>query len=175
MSPVIEEHARARLITDGPLTRPVPVDLRYDPADERRTVHIGLPDGTDWAFGRDLLERGLRTPIERGAVRVWPCGRTQLIVELHSTDGVEVFQFEIRTLIRFLARTRTQTPAASPDADRTPPQPPSRTTRPETSRAARTDTSRTARTDTSRTTRPDESAQQEEGATQERGAQPAHG
>ncbi|MGW6464251.1 SsgA family sporulation/cell division regulator [Streptomyces rubiginosohelvolus] len=168
MSPVIEEHARARLITDGPLTRPVPVDLRYDPADERRTVHIGLPDGTDWAFGRDLLERGLRTPIERGAVRVWPCGRTQLIVELHSTDGVEVFQFEIRTLIRFLARTRTQTPAAPPDADRTP-QPPSRTTRTETP-------SRTAHTDTpSRSTRPDESAQQEEGATQERGAQPAHG
>ncbi|MET9769233.1 SsgA family sporulation/cell division regulator [Streptomyces sp. NPDC006415] len=132
MSPVIEVHARARLITDGPLTRPVPVDLRYDPADERRTVHIGLPDGTDWAFGRDLLERGLRTPIERGAVRVWPCGRTQLIVELHSTDGVEVFQFEIRTLIRFLARTRAQTPATPvtsatrPDAGREP-QPPSRT------------------------------------------------
>ncbi|MGW8490038.1 SsgA family sporulation/cell division regulator [Streptomyces sp. NPDC055886] len=135
MSPVIEVHARARLITDGPLTRPVPVDLRYDPADERRTVHIGLPDGTDWAFGRDLLERGLRTPIERGAVRVWPCGRTQLIVELHSTDGVEVFQFEIRTLIRFLARTRAQTPAtAAPGTPGTPsdagrePQPPSRTT-----------------------------------------------
>ncbi|MGW3299510.1 SsgA family sporulation/cell division regulator [Streptomyces rubiginosohelvolus] len=163
MSPVIEEHARARLITDGPLTRPVPVDLRYDLADERRTVHIGLPDGTDWAFGRDLLERGLRTPIERGAVRIWPCGRTQLIVELHSTDGVEVFQFEIRTLIRFLARTRTQTPAASPDADRTS-QPPSRTTR--------TDT---PRTDTPRTTRPHKSAQQEEGAPQESGAQPAHG
>ncbi|MFD4750700.1 SsgA family sporulation/cell division regulator [Streptomyces rubiginosohelvolus] len=167
MSPVIEEHARARLITDGPLTRPVPVDLRYDPADERRTVHIGLPDGTDWAFGRDLLERGLRTPIERGAVRVWPCGRTQLIVELHSTDGVEVFQFEIRTLIRFLARTRAQTPAAPPDAGRTP-QPPSRTTRPETSRTTRPDTP-------SRTTRPDKSAPQEEDATQERGAQPAHG
>ncbi|KUJ68350.1 SsgE protein, partial [Streptomyces albus subsp. albus] len=132
MSPVIEVHARARLITDGPLTRPVPVDLRYDPADERRTVHIGLPDGTDWAFGRDLLERGLLTPIERGDVRVWPCGRTQLIVELHSTDGVEVFQFEIRTLIRFLARTRAQTPATAPDTGReAPPRPPSRTTRPE--------------------------------------------
>ncbi|NEB40901.1 SsgA family sporulation/cell division regulator [Streptomyces sp. SID14515] len=127
MSPVVEVHARARLITDGPLTRPVPVDLRYDPADERRTVHIGLPDGIDWAFGLDLLERGLRTPIERGAVRVWPCGRTQLIVELHSTDGVEVFQFEIRTLMRFLARTRAQAPAAPKDSGRGP-QPPSRTT-----------------------------------------------
>ncbi|MFD8728157.1 SsgA family sporulation/cell division regulator [Streptomyces sp. NPDC059611] len=128
MSPVIEEHARARLITDGPLTRPVPVDLRYDPAEDPRTVHITLPGGTDWAFGRDLLERGLRTPIERGAVRVWPCGRTQLIVELHSADGVEVFQFEIRTLIRFLARTRAQAPATASDA--APEKRPSRT-RPE--------------------------------------------
>lgn len=129
MSPVIEEHARARLITDGPLTRPVPVDLRYDAAEDPRTVHITLPGGTDWAFGRDLLERGLRTPIERGAVRVWPCGRTQLIVELHSTDGVEVFQFEIRTLIRFLARTRAQAPAtAAPPSDGTPEKRPSRTT-----------------------------------------------
>ncbi|MFJ8249796.1 SsgA family sporulation/cell division regulator [Streptomyces sp. NPDC094466] len=151
MSPVIEVHARARLITDGPLTRPVPVDLRYDPADGRRAVHIGLPDGTDWSFGRDLLERGLRTPIERGDVRVWPCGRTQLIVELHSTDGVEVFQFEIRTLIRFLARTRAQTPPATPpDAGREP-QPPSRTTRPE------------------------RGTQAERGARTERGAQPARG
>ncbi|MEW1614710.1 MULTISPECIES: SsgA family sporulation/cell division regulator [unclassified Streptomyces] len=128
MSPVIEEHARARLITDGPLTRPVPVELRYDPADERRTVHIGLPDGTDWAFGRDLLERGLRAPIERGAVRVWPCGRTQLIVELHSTDEVEVFQFEVRTLIRFLARTRAQAPAEATPSDGAAEKRPSRTT-----------------------------------------------
>ncbi|MET9094174.1 SsgA family sporulation/cell division regulator [Streptomyces cyaneofuscatus] len=128
MSPVIEEHARARLITDGPLTRPVPVDLRYDATEDPRTVHITLPGGTDWAFGRDLLERGLRTPIERGAVRVWPCGRTQLIVELHSTDGVEVFQFEIRTLIRFLARTRAQAPATATPSDGTPEKRPSRTT-----------------------------------------------
>ncbi|WP_411082642.1 SsgA family sporulation/cell division regulator [Streptomyces sp. cmx-18-6] len=130
MSPVIEVHARARLITDGPLTRPVPVDLRYDAADDPRTVHITLPGGTDWAFGRDLLERGLRTPIERGAVRVWPCGRTQVIVELHSTDGVEVFQFEIRTLIRFLARTRAQAPATAPPDGTPEARPPSRTTRP---------------------------------------------
>lgn len=113
MSPVIEEHARARLITDGPLTRPVPVDLRYDAAEDPRTIHVTLPGGADWALGRDLLERGLRTPITRGAVRVWPCGRTQLIVELHSTDGVEVFQFDIATLIRFLGRTHAEAPAAA--------------------------------------------------------------
>ncbi|WP_328910647.1 SsgA family sporulation/cell division regulator [Streptomyces sp. NBC_00234] len=115
MSPVIEEHARARLITDGPLTRPVPVDLRYDPADASPTVHVSFASGTDWAVGRDLLESGLRFPTERGNVRVWPCGRAQLIVELHSADGVEVFQIDNAPLIRFLHRTYEEaaTPAAA--------------------------------------------------------------
>ncbi|MCX4676545.1 SsgA family sporulation/cell division regulator [Streptomyces sp. NBC_01433] len=116
MSPVIEEHARARLITDGPLTRPVPVSLRYDASVDPRTVHVTLPGGSDWAFGRDLLERGLRSPAERGAVRVWPCGRAQLIVELHSADGVEVFQFDNATLIRFLDRTHSETAPPQPAA-----------------------------------------------------------
>lgn len=120
MSPVIEEHARARLITDGPLTRPVPVDMRYDPADASSTIHVSFASGTDWAVGRDLLESGLRFPTERGNVRVWPCGRAQLVVELHSADGVEVFQIDNAPLIRFLHRTyeaaepEKPTPAPTP-------------------------------------------------------------
>ncbi|GAA2976666.1 cell division protein [Streptomyces fulvorobeus] len=115
MPPVIEEHARARLITDGPLTRPVPVDLRYDTADESSTVHVSFGSGTDWAVSRDLLESGLRFPAERGNVRVWPCGRAQLIVELRSDDGVEVFQIDNADLIRFLHRTyeEAQAPTAA--------------------------------------------------------------
>ncbi|CAM5732144.1 Streptomyces sporulation and cell division protein, SsgA OS=Streptomyces microflavus OX=1919 GN=Smic_31510 PE=3 SV=1 [Streptomyces microflavus] len=46
---------------------------------------------------------------------------------LHSTDGVEVFQFEIRTLIRFLARTRAQAPAMPAPPEGTAEKPPSRT------------------------------------------------
>lgn len=130
MSPVIEERVRARLITDGPLTRPVPVGLRYDPAEDSRAVRIRVPGGGDWAVDRELLERGLRTPVGRGAVRVWPCGRTQVMVELHSADGVEVFQFEIRTLIRFLARTRAGATATPPGGTGKARQP-SRTNRPE--------------------------------------------
>lgn len=61
MSLVIQEHARARLITDGPDPRLVPVELLYD-AEEPGTVHVRLPGGVDWAFGLDLLERGLRSP-----------------------------------------------------------------------------------------------------------------
>ncbi|MEU8705977.1 SsgA family sporulation/cell division regulator [Streptomyces sp. NPDC048565] len=104
MSLVIQEHARARLITDGPDPRPVPVELRYDP-DDPGTVHVRFPGGVDRTFGLDLLERGLRSPATRGDVRIWPCGRAQLVLELHATDGVAVFQFDNAPVIRFLART----------------------------------------------------------------------
>ncbi|MFH9616080.1 SsgA family sporulation/cell division regulator [Streptomyces pratensis] len=121
MSLVIQEHARARLITDGPDPRPVPVELRYDP-EQPQTVHVRLPGGADWAFGLDLLERGLRSPATRDDVRIWPCGRAQLVVELHSPDGVAVLQFDNAPLIRFLSRTRAKAakrrPAAAPTATR---------------------------------------------------------
>jgi hypothetical protein len=115
MSLVIQEHARARLVTDGPDPRLVPVDLRCDPA-EPRTVHVRLPGGVDWAFGLDLLERGMRAPATRGNVRVWPCGRAQLVLELHSPEGVDVFQFDNAPVIRFLARTKRTTTRTSPPA-----------------------------------------------------------
>lgn len=111
MSPMITEHARARLITDGPDPRPIPVELRFDASDSPRTVHVIFPGGTEWTIGRDLLESGLRSPVKRGAIRVWPCGRAQLVVELHSADGVQVFQFDVAPLIRFLHRTHEETVA----------------------------------------------------------------
>ncbi|MFD5040104.1 SsgA family sporulation/cell division regulator [Streptomyces sp. NPDC058377] len=109
MSLVIQEHARARLITDGPDPRLVPVELRHDPA-EPQTVHVRLPGGVDQPLGLDLLERGLRSPVTRGDIRVWPCGRAQLVLELHSPDGVAVFQFDIAPLIRFVSRIRARAP-----------------------------------------------------------------
>ncbi|MFJ8862180.1 SsgA family sporulation/cell division regulator [Streptomyces sp. NPDC102451] len=113
MSLVIQEHARARLITDGPDPRLVPVELRWDP-DEPRTAHVRLPGGIDQAFDLDLLERGLRSPVTRGDIRIWPCGRAQLVLELHSQDGVAVFQFDNAPIIRFLTRTRARTPKRPP-------------------------------------------------------------
>ncbi|WP_392671215.1 SsgA family sporulation/cell division regulator [Streptomyces sp. LN785] len=108
MSPVIQEEAEARLVTEATDTFSVPVDLLYDGAADPRTVHVAFPGGTDWAFGLDLLEGGMQAPTERGAIRVWPCGRAQLIVERHSADGVEVVQFDTAPLIRFLERTHTE-------------------------------------------------------------------
>ncbi|MFD9500386.1 SsgA family sporulation/cell division regulator [Streptomyces sp. NPDC060035] len=113
MTLVIHEQAIARLITDGPDPRLVPVELTCD-ADAPQTVHVGLPGDVDWAFGRDLLEGGLRAPVERGDIRVWPCGRAQLVLELHSPDGVAVFQFDVAPLIRFLHRTHEEIERRAP-------------------------------------------------------------
>lgn len=116
MSPVIEDHTLARLITDGPLTRPVPVDLRYDADADPGTVHLVFDGGTDWALRRELLENGMNAPVESGEVRLWPAGRAQLMVELHSAGGVgvEVFQIENAALQRFLCRTRAETAPPAP-------------------------------------------------------------
>ncbi|MGR8010063.1 SsgA family sporulation/cell division regulator [Streptomyces hypolithicus] len=114
MYAVIEDHARARLITDAALTRAVAVALRYDPADDPPAVRLVFPpgispDGTEneWVFARAVLETGIRSPVETAAgdVRVWPCGRVQTVLELHSPQGVAVLQFDRAPLLRFLRRT----------------------------------------------------------------------
>ncbi|MEU1351055.1 SsgA family sporulation/cell division regulator [Streptomyces sp. NPDC005795] len=113
MSPVIKEYARARLVTDARDLPVVPVELRYDPTDTSATVQIAFPGGTTWAAARDLLERGLRAPVTHDSLRIWPCGRAQLVVERHTEDGVEVVQFDCAPLIRFLRRTHREVRAES--------------------------------------------------------------
>ncbi|MEV7726846.1 SsgA family sporulation/cell division regulator [Streptomyces sp. NPDC101733] len=107
----IEERVRARVITDDPLYRAIPVSLRFTP-EEPLAVRIVFPaelspEGTDneWVFPRALLEAGLSAPTGTGDVRVWPCGRVQAVVEFHSPEGVAVVQFDIAALRRFLRRT----------------------------------------------------------------------
>ncbi|MET9391346.1 SsgA family sporulation/cell division regulator [Streptomyces sp. NPDC006624] len=109
---VVEQYARAHIVTDAavPLVdelEAIPVTLRYDPGRDPNCVRIGLPGtgGREWTFDRRLLEEGLRAPAGSGEVRVWPCGRVQAIVELHSAQGVSVVQFERQALLRFLRRT----------------------------------------------------------------------
>ncbi|MEV7690585.1 SsgA family sporulation/cell division regulator [Streptomyces bungoensis] len=107
---VVEQYARAHIVTDEEDPGAVPVVLRYDPDSDPRAIRVRLPGEPEWTFSRALLERGLRAPVESGDVRVWPCGRVQAVVELHSDNGVEVVQFETRTLLRFLRRTYTAEP-----------------------------------------------------------------
>ncbi|MEU9179661.1 SsgA family sporulation/cell division regulator [Streptomyces sp. NPDC048550] len=107
----VEERVTARVITDDPLYRKIPVALRFAPAEPlavRIVFPAGLsPEGTDneWVFPRALLEAGLQAPTGTGDVRVWPCGRVQAVVEFHSPEGVAVIQFDIAALRRFLRRT----------------------------------------------------------------------
>ncbi|MCX4629441.1 MULTISPECIES: SsgA family sporulation/cell division regulator [unclassified Streptomyces] len=107
----VEERVTARVITDDPLYRKIPVALRFAPAEPlavRIVFPAGLsPEGTDneWVFPRALLEAGLQAPTGTGDVRVWPCGRVQAVVEFHSPEGVAVIQFDIAVLRRFLRRT----------------------------------------------------------------------
>ncbi|MFJ3723967.1 SsgA family sporulation/cell division regulator [Streptomyces sp. NPDC090045] len=115
----VEERVRARVITDDPLYRTIPVALRFAPA-EPLAVRIVFPadlspEGTDneWVFPRALLEAGLQAPTGTGDVRVWPCGRVQAVVEFHSPEGVAVIQFDIAALRRFLRRTYAPAGAAT--------------------------------------------------------------
>ncbi|MGW7334283.1 SsgA family sporulation/cell division regulator [Streptomyces sp. NPDC054840] len=107
----VEERVSARVITDDPLYRTIPVALRFaaaEPLAVRIVFPAGLsPEGTDneWVFPRALLEAGLLAPTGTGDVRVWPCGRVQAVVEFHSPEGVAVVQFDIAALRRFLRRT----------------------------------------------------------------------
>ncbi|MFC7306171.1 SsgA family sporulation/cell division regulator [Streptomyces monticola] len=114
MSAVVEEHARAHLVTDAPDgQRALRVALRYDPSSEAHDVRIALPgsppeknvSGKEWALPRELLEQGLRSPAGSGDIRVWPCGRVQVVVEFHAPGGVTVLQFDCVPLMRFLRRT----------------------------------------------------------------------
>jgi hypothetical protein len=104
---VVEQYARAHIVTDAviPEDATVPVVLRYDPETDPRSVRVGLPGTHEWTVSRALLEQGLRAPAGSGDVRVWPCGRVQAVVELHSAQGVSVVQFETKALLRFLRRT----------------------------------------------------------------------
>ncbi|MEW2136766.1 SsgA family sporulation/cell division regulator [Streptomyces sp. NPDC005409] len=107
----VEERVTARVISDDPLYRKVPVALRFAEA-EPLAVRIVFPadlspEGTDneWVLPRALLEAGLQAPTGTGDVRVWPCGRVQAVVEFHSPEGVAVVQFDSVALRRFLRRT----------------------------------------------------------------------
>ncbi|MFE5714296.1 SsgA family sporulation/cell division regulator [Streptomyces sp. NPDC056501] len=101
----VDDHAKGRIISDAPLSRPVPVSLRYDADHTPATVRFGFPDDVEWSFPRALLETGLRTPTRRGDIEVWPCGRVQTVVEFHTEDGVAVVQFDTAALLRFLRHT----------------------------------------------------------------------
>ncbi|MFM9371676.1 SsgA family sporulation/cell division regulator [Streptomyces sp. Da 82-17] len=117
---LVEEKARAHLVTDAPDGhRAIRVALRYDPSEQGADIHVampGSPGDVEWELPRPLLEKGLRNPTRSGDVQVWPCGRVQTVIEFHSEAGVTVLQFDCVALLRFLRRTYAvaATPSAAP-------------------------------------------------------------
>lgn len=109
--PSVEVHLRAGLVTDDPVPTCLPVTLRHDPARDPRAVSFVLPaagpspDRPVWTVPRALLEAGLRSPAEQDGVRIWPCGRVQAVLELHTARGTVLLQFDCAPLVRFLRQT----------------------------------------------------------------------
>ncbi|MFH8344537.1 SsgA family sporulation/cell division regulator [Streptomyces sp. NPDC018045] len=117
MQSVIDQAVQVRLIATAPGSRTVPAVLHYHPADPL-AVRITFPpeislDGAavDWAFARELLAEGLRTPAGTGDVRVRPLGRERTVLEFHVEDGVAMVQVDAADLRRFLDRTYRAVPA----------------------------------------------------------------
>ncbi|MGW1377767.1 SsgA family sporulation/cell division regulator [Streptomyces sp. NPDC002446] len=117
MNPVIDQAVQVRLLaaTAGP--HAVPAVLHYQPADPL-AVRMSFPpeislDGSavDWAFARELLDEGLRTPAGRGDVRVRPCGPDRTVMEFHADEGVAMVQLRTAEVRRFLARSYAAVPA----------------------------------------------------------------
>ncbi len=73
------------------------------------------PDGNlVWTFGRDLLARGIESPVGEGDVHVAPAiglsGRSMVSVELSSPDGHLVLLARASDVNDFLARTTAVVP-----------------------------------------------------------------
>lgn len=62
MSPVVENHALARIITDAPQYRSVEVILGYDPDEDPQAVRFGFPSGRAWTFPANCWRRGCEYP-----------------------------------------------------------------------------------------------------------------
>ncbi|MET9296057.1 SsgA family sporulation/cell division regulator [Streptomyces sp. NPDC003077] len=114
---VIDQAVQVRLIATAPDPHAVPAVLHYHPSDPL-AVRISFPpeislDGgaVEWAFGRELLAEGLRSPSGRGDVRVRPAGTDRTVLELYVPDGVAMVQLPTADVRRFLDRAYGAVPA----------------------------------------------------------------
>ncbi|MEU3051349.1 SsgA family sporulation/cell division regulator [Streptomyces sp. NPDC006984] len=118
----VEQSVLARLISNAPHPSGVPVVLRYRRSDPL-AVRMVFPaevclseSAVTWTFARSLLDGGLRAPTGDGDVHIWPCTRSQTMVELRSPEGVALLQFDSASLRRFLLHTYAAVPAAHESA-----------------------------------------------------------
>ncbi|MFH9979133.1 SsgA family sporulation/cell division regulator [Streptomyces sp. NPDC017179] len=111
MDTTLEQTARARLITADGREISVPAVLRYVSTDPL-AVHMDFPpeasldgEAVSWTFARVLLEEGIEGQAGAGDVHLWPCGGSRTVLELHSSSGLALLQFDTPALHRFLLRS----------------------------------------------------------------------
>ncbi|TPQ23185.1 SsgA family sporulation/cell division regulator [Streptomyces sporangiiformans] len=111
MDIVLEQPARARLITSESQDLPVSATLRYSAADPLAVEIVFPPEASldgntaTWIFARELLETGLSAPAGSGDVHIWPCGPARTVLEFHALPGLALIQFDTAVLRRFLLRS----------------------------------------------------------------------
>lgn len=121
MDVILEQPARAQLITADGRELPVPATLRYVSTDPL-AVHLDFPpevaldgEGVTWTFSRALLEEGLQRRAGAGDVHLWPCGASRTVLELRSPFGLALLRFETPPLRRFLQRSHAMVPPGQED------------------------------------------------------------
>lgn len=95
-------------VLSPPVTpRYLPVVLRYDLIDPYAVrAEFQLPGASNcWVFARDLLARGLRSPVGDGDVRIWPVDGGGLRITLLSPDGEALVQADAAGVDEFLQQT----------------------------------------------------------------------
>ncbi|HZN19339.1 MAG TPA: SsgA family sporulation/cell division regulator [Micromonosporaceae bacterium] len=116
--PTVRLTTSLRLVAPDATALPIPVSLRYDPADPYAVqvlFHPPLPgeEPVSWSFARELMATGLVEPAGLGDVRLWPCtspGRSLVALALSSPDGRALFEVPRSVLVRFLARSYALVP-----------------------------------------------------------------
>ena len=122
MSKVITRTVRAQLINRTPAVRPLSPALRYEAADPLAVTVVFPPEISDdgeevaWAFSRELLAEGLRSPAGEGDIHVRPCGQGRTVIEFHAGAGVAILEFRTVELALFLERTYVVVPAGTETA-----------------------------------------------------------
>ncbi|MCF6522273.1 SsgA family sporulation/cell division regulator [Streptomyces sp. JJ36] len=108
MTAVIDHTVQIRLLTRTGAARRLTATLRYRPQDPL-AVRVLFPaeaslDGAEapWVFARELLHAGLSGAAGTGDVRLWPCGRRQVMLELHTPEGVALVELDTGDVRRFL-------------------------------------------------------------------------
>jgi hypothetical protein len=104
-----------RLVVPGDAGVPLPVTLRYDPADPYAVyATFRTPDGSvEWVFARELLSGGLERPVGDGDVRVWPAwraGSDVVCIALVSPDGQALLETAAGELEDFVSRMLAAVP-----------------------------------------------------------------